>query len=455
MLFAGFSVSNGELTLFGVVAAGVLGNLVGSWIAYAVGYYGRLDLLEKNKLIHISPKHLKWADDWFERYGDRDRLLLADAADRPHLHLAARPGWRRCRSGASPPAPCSARSPGCWRWRWSAKRSATTGKSGATTSATSTTWSLAAIVAGVVYLIVKRRRGGGTRRGRASAGRDPSRPARAALERGGRGAAPDPARGRAGHRPGPGGAAAGLQLRPHRPRPLAGRLGLGGDRPGAAQELRGGAAHRRRGGAADRPAAGDRARSCASFDGRRALLLGLSFLPAAVVGYTLERPIERRLGGPRATAYGLLAGAAAMLARRHPPAAARARRRDPGRRARARHRPGGGAGAGRLPQRRHPRRRPLARASRATRRTCSRARSRCRSSSAPPPSRAPASPAAAPPRSCAARSAVGVAASFASTLASQRLIGLVERDRALWPTRLPGRTWPPRVLVKAAVSDGR
>ena len=69
MLFAGFSVSNGELTLFGVVAAGVLGNVAGSAIAYAVGYYGRLDLLEKNKLIHISPKHLKWADDWFARYG--------------------------------------------------------------------------------------------------------------------------------------------------------------------------------------------------------------------------------------------------------------------------------------------------------------------------------------------------------------------------------------------------
>jgi len=69
MLFAGFSVSKGELTLFGIVAAGVLGNLAGSWIAYAVGYYGRIDLLEKNKLIHISPKHLKWADDWFARYG--------------------------------------------------------------------------------------------------------------------------------------------------------------------------------------------------------------------------------------------------------------------------------------------------------------------------------------------------------------------------------------------------
>ena len=70
MLFAGSSVAAGELTLFGVVAAGVLGNLVGSWIAYAAGYYGRIDLLEKNKLIHINPKHLKWADDLFARYGD-------------------------------------------------------------------------------------------------------------------------------------------------------------------------------------------------------------------------------------------------------------------------------------------------------------------------------------------------------------------------------------------------
>jgi membrane protein DedA with SNARE-associated domain len=70
MLFAGFSVSKGELSLIGIVAAGVLGNLVGSWIAYAVGYYGRIDLLERNKLIHISPKHLKWADDWFARYGN-------------------------------------------------------------------------------------------------------------------------------------------------------------------------------------------------------------------------------------------------------------------------------------------------------------------------------------------------------------------------------------------------
>ena len=70
MLFAGSSVAEGELSMVGIVTAGVLGNLVGSWAAYAVGYYARLDLLEKNRLIHLPPRYLKWADDWFERYGD-------------------------------------------------------------------------------------------------------------------------------------------------------------------------------------------------------------------------------------------------------------------------------------------------------------------------------------------------------------------------------------------------
>jgi undecaprenyl-diphosphatase len=51
-----------------------------------------------------------------------------------------------------------------------------------------------------------------------------------------------------------------------------------------------------------------------SFDGRRAAVLALSFLPPALCGLALERPIERRLGGPLSTAIGLLAGAAAMVA---------------------------------------------------------------------------------------------------------------------------------------------
>jgi membrane protein DedA with SNARE-associated domain len=70
MLFAGFNVARGEYSLLAVVATGTLANVVGSWIAYAVGYYGRVDILEKHgKKLHIKPSHLKWADDWFAKYG--------------------------------------------------------------------------------------------------------------------------------------------------------------------------------------------------------------------------------------------------------------------------------------------------------------------------------------------------------------------------------------------------
>jgi membrane protein DedA with SNARE-associated domain len=70
MLFAGFNVSNGEYPLLAVVAVATFANLVGSWIAYAVGYYGRVDILEKHgRKLHIKPSHLAWADRWFERYG--------------------------------------------------------------------------------------------------------------------------------------------------------------------------------------------------------------------------------------------------------------------------------------------------------------------------------------------------------------------------------------------------
>jgi undecaprenyl-diphosphatase len=49
-------------------------------------------------------------------------------------------------------------------------------------------------------------------------------------------------------------------------------------------------------------------------DRRRAQLIALSFLPPAVVGYVLERPIERRLGTPPTIAAGLIAGSIAMVA---------------------------------------------------------------------------------------------------------------------------------------------
>jgi membrane protein DedA with SNARE-associated domain len=69
MLFAGFNVSEGDMTMFGIVAAGSLGNLAGSLVAYAAGYYGRIELLDRNKLLHVNRRHLEWADRWFERHG--------------------------------------------------------------------------------------------------------------------------------------------------------------------------------------------------------------------------------------------------------------------------------------------------------------------------------------------------------------------------------------------------
>ena len=71
MLFAGFNLSDAEYSLLAVTLVGSFANLVGSWIAYAVGYYGRIDILEKHgKKLHIKPSHLAWADRWFERHGD-------------------------------------------------------------------------------------------------------------------------------------------------------------------------------------------------------------------------------------------------------------------------------------------------------------------------------------------------------------------------------------------------
>ncbi|MEZ5076498.1 MAG: undecaprenyl-diphosphate phosphatase [Solirubrobacterales bacterium] len=169
-----------------------------------------------------------------------------------------------------------------------------------------------------------------------------------------------------------------------------------------------------------------------SFDARRALLLTLSFLPAAAIGYALERPIERRLGGPRATAGGLLAGAGAMLV-----ADARPQRRGRGEATAvdglvlglaqaAALAPGVSRNGITLAAARH--------------RGFTREQSNLLSRTIALPIIVGAT--ALKGARLARRGtdprlrrslALGVAASFASTLASQRLIRLVERDRALWP----------------------
>jgi undecaprenyl-diphosphatase len=169
-----------------------------------------------------------------------------------------------------------------------------------------------------------------------------------------------------------------------------------------------------------------------SFDLRKASVLALSFLPPAVCGIALERPIERRLGGPLTTAIGLLAGAAAMvIADRRP------QRRDRGEATAADGLALGLAQAAALA--------PGVSRNGATL-TAARWRGFTRSH-ANMLSRTVALPVIVGaalvkgirlrkrgiPPSERTGFVAGTAASFASTLGSQELIRLVERDKALWP----------------------
>ncbi len=160
MLFAGFSVSNGDLTLVGIVAAGVLGNIAGSSLAYAAGYYGRLELLERHHIFHVNPKHLAWTEGWFERYGSatvfftRMLPIVRTFISLP-AGVARMPFWRFVALTAA----------GCVPW---VLMLALIGR------AAGDSWEdwkhyleyldyaiAAAIVVGIVYLVVRRRRSGG------------------------------------------------------------------------------------------------------------------------------------------------------------------------------------------------------------------------------------------------------------------------------------------------------
>ncbi len=70
MLFAGFDVFQGNLTLPGIIIAGVIGDVAGASIAYSIGYYGRRELLESHgSKLHVSGAGLDRAHRWFEHYG--------------------------------------------------------------------------------------------------------------------------------------------------------------------------------------------------------------------------------------------------------------------------------------------------------------------------------------------------------------------------------------------------
>lgn len=70
MPFAGFLAFSGKFNFWLIVIVGVLGNLVGSLLAYWVGKEGRGFVEKYGKYILISNHDLKRADRWFLKYGE-------------------------------------------------------------------------------------------------------------------------------------------------------------------------------------------------------------------------------------------------------------------------------------------------------------------------------------------------------------------------------------------------
>lgn len=69
--FAGYLVSTAHMGFVIAVAAGVGGNLVGSWIAYFIGLWGGRELaLRYGRYVGVSQTRLVRTERWFARYGE-------------------------------------------------------------------------------------------------------------------------------------------------------------------------------------------------------------------------------------------------------------------------------------------------------------------------------------------------------------------------------------------------
>ncbi len=71
MLAGGFYAAEASLDLFWVGAAGVAGNMVGSWVAYAIGRKtGRAVLDRYGRYVLIRGHDVDKAEIWWDRYGE-------------------------------------------------------------------------------------------------------------------------------------------------------------------------------------------------------------------------------------------------------------------------------------------------------------------------------------------------------------------------------------------------
>lgn len=76
MPLAGVAVSHGKMTLWGIIAAAIIGDVSGALIIYSIAYIGGRPLMEKyGKYILIDHDKLEQADAWFEKYGPEAVLI--------------------------------------------------------------------------------------------------------------------------------------------------------------------------------------------------------------------------------------------------------------------------------------------------------------------------------------------------------------------------------------------
>jgi membrane protein DedA with SNARE-associated domain len=69
LLFSGFNVQDGHYSLLAVVVVALAGELVGATIAWWLGSYGRLELVERHRIFHVKPSQLAALERWFSQYG--------------------------------------------------------------------------------------------------------------------------------------------------------------------------------------------------------------------------------------------------------------------------------------------------------------------------------------------------------------------------------------------------
>jgi membrane protein DedA with SNARE-associated domain len=68
--YAGYLVFSGKMTFILAILAGITGQLFGSILAYAVGYYGgRPAVLRYGKYFLLSKKHFEHVESWFAKHG--------------------------------------------------------------------------------------------------------------------------------------------------------------------------------------------------------------------------------------------------------------------------------------------------------------------------------------------------------------------------------------------------